>query len=186
MIYSIVSHMASAQAETARQNLSLELRRGALVLAVLAALDTEQYGYSLKTTLADKGVEIRGDERARELYMAAKAATPEDWSTEYLAFTVCVKVVDSLEDAIDHINEFGSHHTDGILATDTSAIDTFVAAIDSASVMVNASTRFADGGEYGLGAEIGISTDKLHARGPMGAADLTTYKWIVTGSGHIR
>ena len=123
---------------------------------------------------------------SRKLYLAAKAATPEDWSTEYLAFVVGVKVVDSIDEAIDHINEFGSHHTDGILATDTTAIDRFVASVDSASVMVNASTRFADGGEYGLGAEIGISTDKLHSRGPMGASDLTTYKWIVTGDGHTR
>jgi glutamate-5-semialdehyde dehydrogenase len=136
--------------------------------------------------LVSKGVEIRGDECARKIYPAAKAASPEDWTTEYLAFIVGVKVVDSLEDAIDHINEYGSHHTDAILATDSSAIDTFVASVDSASVMVNASTRFADGGEYGLGAEIGISTDKLHARGPMGAADLTTYKWIISGSGHVR
>jgi glutamate-5-semialdehyde dehydrogenase len=95
-------------------------------------------------------------------------------------------VVDSLQQAIDHINEFGSHHTDAILSTSPQAIDLFSRQVDSASVMVNASTRFADGGEYGLGAEIGISTDKLHARGPMGADDLTTYKWIVTGEGHVR
>jgi glutamate-5-semialdehyde dehydrogenase len=136
--------------------------------------------------LATKNVEIRGDDRARKLYVAAKAATPEDWSTEYLAFVLGVKVVNSIDEAIEHINEFGSHHTDGILATDSHAIDTFVQRVDSASVMVNASTRFADGGEYGLGAEIGISTDKLHSRGPMGAADLTTYKWIVSGQGHTR
>ena len=122
----------------------------------------------------------------RKLYPSAKPTTPDDWTTEYLAFIVGVKVVDSIDDAIDHINEFGSHHTDAILATDTHAIDQFVTGVDSASVMVNASTRFADGGEYGLGAEIGISTDKLHARGPMGAMDLTTYKWIVTGDGHVR
>jgi len=136
--------------------------------------------------LADKKVEVRGDERSLKYFPAAKAATADDWGTEYLAFIVGVKVVDSLDDAIAHINEFGSHHTDAILATDTTAIDQFVASVDSASVMVNASTRFADGGEYGLGAEIGISTDKLHARGPMGAADLTTYKWVVTGDGHTR
>jgi glutamate-5-semialdehyde dehydrogenase len=135
---------------------------------------------------ADAGVEVRGDERTRKLYPAAVAASPEDWQTEYLAFIVGVKVVSSLDEAIEHINAHGSHHTDGILSTDTLAIDRFVQRVDSASVMVNASTRLADGGEYGLGAEIGISTDKLHARGPMGAADLTTYKWIVTGQGHIR
>jgi glutamate-5-semialdehyde dehydrogenase len=136
--------------------------------------------------LASKGVEIRGDERTRQLYMAANAATPEDWGSEYLAFVVGVKVVDSVDDAIAHINRYGSRHTDGILSTDTRAVDEFVRRVDSASIMVNASTRFADGGEYGLGAEIGISTDKLHARGPMGAADLTTYKWVVTGDGHVR
>jgi glutamate-5-semialdehyde dehydrogenase len=136
--------------------------------------------------LAAKGVEVRGDERARSFYPAAKPASGEDWGTEYLAFIVGVKVVDSIDEAIDHINEYGSHHTDGILSTAIDSINQFVTRIDSASVMVNASTRFADGGEYGLGAEIGISTDKLHARGPMGAADLTTYKWIVTGEGHVR
>jgi|SRR5688572_4803827 glutamate-5-semialdehyde dehydrogenase len=136
--------------------------------------------------LAAKGVEIRADERARASYPAAKAASPNDWDEEYLSFIVGVKVVDSLDEAVEHINAHGSHHTDAILSRDAAAIDRFVNRVDSASVIVNASTRFADGGEYGLGAEIGISTDKLHARGPMGAADLTTYKWIVTGHGHVR
>lgn len=136
--------------------------------------------------LAAKGVEIRGDDRTRALYPAAKPVTPEDWDTEYLAFIVGVKVVDSLAEAVAHINEHGSHHTDAILSTNSESINRFVTGVDSASVIINASTRFADGGEFGLGAEIGISTDKLHARGPMGAADLTTYKWIVTGEGHIR
>jgi glutamate-5-semialdehyde dehydrogenase len=136
--------------------------------------------------LASKGVEIRGDEATRKFFAAAKAAGPQDWETEYLSFIVGVKVVDSLDQAIEHINHFGSHHTDGILSSSIDAINRFVTRVDSASVMVNASTRFADGGEYGLGAEIGISTDKLHARGPMGAMDMTTYKWVVTGSGHVR
>ena len=136
--------------------------------------------------LAAKGVEIRGDDATRKLYPAAKATTDEDWTTEYLAFIVGMKVVDSMDEAIAHINTYGSHHTDAILTTDTRSADHFVTNIHSASVMVNASTRFADGGEYGLGAELGISTDKLHARGPMGAADLCTYKWIVTGNGHTR
>ena len=136
--------------------------------------------------LAAKGVEVRGDERARQFYPKAKPTTAEDWDTEYLSFIVGVKVVDSMDEAIAHINEHGSHHTDGILTEDVRAAEVFATGIDSASVMVNASTRFADGGEYGLGAEIGISTDKLHARGPMGAYDLTTYKWVVTGDGHVR
>ena len=136
--------------------------------------------------LARFGVEVRGDERVRELFPAAKAASPDDWDTEYLSLVVGIKIVDSLDEAIEHINEHGSHHTDGIISGSRDAIEHFVTRVDSASVMVNASTRLADGAEYGLGAEIGISTDKLHARGPMGAADLTTYKWVVTGDGHLR
>jgi glutamate-5-semialdehyde dehydrogenase len=136
--------------------------------------------------LKAKGVEIRGDEATRKIWPATKAATPEDWDTEYLAFIIGIKVVKDIDEAIAHINEHGSHHTDGILSPDRKRIDRFVTRVDSASVMVNASTRFADGGEYGLGAEIGISTDKLHARGPMGANDLTTYKWVVSGDGHVR
>ena len=136
--------------------------------------------------LAAKGVEIRGDDRTRALYPAALPATEEDWPMEYLAFRIGIKVVDSIEEAITHINRYGSRHTDAILSTDTRAIQSFVAQVDTGSVMVNASTRFADGGEYGLGAEIGISTDKLHARGPIGAADLCTTKWVVVGDGHCR
>lgn len=136
--------------------------------------------------LAVKGVEVRGDEASRRFYPAAKPATADDWDTEYLSLTVGVKVVESLEQAIDHINRHGSHHTDAIVTENVLAAQQFVRDVDSGSVMVNASTRFADGGEYGLGAEVGISTDKLHSRGPMGAADLTTYKWVVTGEGHVR
>jgi glutamate-5-semialdehyde dehydrogenase len=136
--------------------------------------------------LAAKGVEIRGDDATRKFYPSTKPATDADWDTEYLALILGVKVVDSIDAAIDHINLHGSHHTDAILSADVRACDRFVREVDSGSVMVNASTRFADGGEYGLGAEIGISTDKLHARGPMGATDLTTYKWVVTGNGHVR
>ncbi len=113
-------------------------------------------------------------------------ATDEDWATEFLDLIVAIKVVDSIDDAIDHINQYGSRHTDAILTADILAADQFIARVDSADVMVNCSTRFSDGGEYGLGAEIGISTDKLHARGPMGAIDLTTYKWVVRGHGQIR
>jgi glutamate-5-semialdehyde dehydrogenase len=136
--------------------------------------------------LAAKKVEIRGDDKTRAIFRDTKPATPQDWDAEYLNFIVGIKVVSSMDEAIDHINRHGSHHTDAILSSSAKNIDQFVKRVDSASVMVNASTRFADGGEYGLGAEIGISTDKLHARGPMGASDLTTYKWIVTGDGHVR
>jgi len=136
--------------------------------------------------LLEAGCEIRGCERTCELLPEARLATEDDWYTEYLDLIVAVRVVDGLEAAIDHINTYGSHHTDAIVTNHIQAAETFVKAVDSASVMVNASTRFSDGGEYGLGAEIGISTDKLHARGPMGAADLCTYKYVVTGSGHVR
>ena len=136
--------------------------------------------------LVSKGVEIRADAATKSLVPCANDAAESDWSAEYLAFIIGIKVVDSLDEAIAHINKYGSHHTDAILSTDAAAIDQFTKRVDSASIMVNASTRLADGGEFGLGAEIGISTDKLHARGPMGAFDLTTYKWVVTGDGHLR
>jgi glutamate-5-semialdehyde dehydrogenase len=146
----------------------------------------KQFVPSICAALQDKQVEVRGDAATKSLVPSVIEATQEDWKLEYLAFVIGIKVVKSLDEAIDHINHFGSHHTDAILSTDQGAIDQFIKRVDSASIMVNASTRLADGGEYGLGAEIGISTDKLHARGPMGAFDLTTYKWVVTGNGHVR
>ncbi len=136
--------------------------------------------------LAEAGVELRGCDRSRAIFADMKPASEDDWAAEYLEMILAVRVVDSLPAAIEHINTFGSKHTDAIVTRSIAAADAFVTAVDSASVMVNASTRFSDGGEYGLGAEIGISTDKLHARGPMGAEDLTTTKWIVTGQGHVR
>ncbi|MGF1634030.1 MAG: glutamate-5-semialdehyde dehydrogenase [Phycisphaerae bacterium] len=136
--------------------------------------------------LHEAGVQVRGDEAIRQAFSPAKVANDSDWDTEYLDLVVSMKRVDDLEEAIEHINRHGSGHTDAILTDDVTAAEAFVAGVDSASVIVNASTRFADGGEYGLGAEIGISTDKLHARGPMGAADLTSYKWVVTGNGQTR
>jgi len=136
--------------------------------------------------LVRAGVELRGCERSRQIAPSMKPAAEQDWHDEYLALILAVKVVDGLDDAIAHINKYGSRHTDAIVTDSVAAAERFVTLVDSSSVMVNASTRFSDGGEYGLGAEIGISTDKLHARGPMGAEDLTTYKWVVTGSGHLR
>jgi len=132
------------------------------------------------------GVELRGCEIARSIVPEMKKATEDDWYTEYLDLILAVRVVDSLEVAVDHINTYSSGHTDAIVTSDIQSADYFVTNVDSSSVMVNASTRFSDGGIYGLGAEIGISTDKLHARGPMGVADLTTYKWVVYGKGSIR
>jgi len=135
---------------------------------------------------AGKGVELRGCERSRAIVPAMKAATEEDWYTEYLAPILAVRVVDSLDDAIAHIAQYGSQHTDAIVTQDHASAMRFLREVDSSSVMVNASTRFADGFEFGLGAEIGISTNKLHARGPVGLEGLTSRKWIVLGSGQIR
>ena len=135
---------------------------------------------------ADKGVELRGDAAARELVPAMKPATEEDWTTEYLAPILAVRIVPDLDAAIEHIARFGSQHTDAIVTSHYGNAMRFVREVDSSSVMVNASTRFADGFEYGLGAEIGISTNKLHARGPVGLEGLTSQKWIVLGTGQIR
>jgi glutamate-5-semialdehyde dehydrogenase len=136
--------------------------------------------------LIDHGIEIRGDMRTCEMIAGAKEAVEKDWSTEYLGPIISVKVSASLDEAIEHINRYGSHHTDAIITGDTTAARRFVARVDSAAVMVNASTRFNDGGEFGLGAEIGISTDKFHARGPCGLKELTSYKYVVYGRGQIR
>lgn len=136
--------------------------------------------------LSAHGIELRGDGRTRALVPQAKPATEEDFATEYLAPIMSVCVVDSLEEAIDHINRYGSKHTDAIVTGDLAAARTFVTAVDSAAVIVNASTRFNDGGQFGLGAEIGISTDKFHARGPCGIKELTSYKYVVYGTGQVR
>jgi glutamate-5-semialdehyde dehydrogenase len=135
---------------------------------------------------AAKGVEMRGDDAARAIVPAMKPATEDDWYAEYLAPIVAIGIVDSLDAAIAHIAKYGSQHTDAIVTEDYTSAMRFLREVDSSSVMVNASTRFADGYEYGLGAEIGISTNKLHARGPVGLEGLTSRKWIVLGSGQIR
>jgi glutamate-5-semialdehyde dehydrogenase len=142
---------------------------------------------SVAKSLRDRGVELRGDQRTCEVLGAdVKAATEEDWTTEYLDLILSIRVVDSLEQAVDHIEHYGSHHSDSIVTADEAAARKFLAAVDSAAVFWNVSTRFCDGGEFGFGAEIGISTDKLHARGPMGLEELTTYKYLVTGAGQVR
>ena len=136
--------------------------------------------------LESKGVELRGDEAACRLRPAMKAAKPEDWDAEYLDLILTVKIVPSLDAAVTHINTHGSHHSDTIVTADEAAGRKFTQEVDSATVYVNASTRFTDGGEFGMGAEIGISTDKLHARGPMGLEELTTYKYVIHGTGQVR
>lgn len=135
---------------------------------------------------AEKGVELRGCAKTRDILPSAKPATEEDWVTEYLAPILSIRVVDGMQQAIEHINQYGSHHTDTIMTQNYSKARHFLRVVDSSSVMVNASTRFADGFEFGLGAEIGISTDKLHARGPVGLEGLTSQKFIVLGEGQIR
>ncbi|MEO8440967.1 MAG: glutamate-5-semialdehyde dehydrogenase [Betaproteobacteria bacterium] len=134
----------------------------------------------------DKGIELRGDEATRRLVPGIREATEEDWYTEYLAPILAVRVVDGIDQAIEHIARYGSQHTDAIVTEDPARANRFLREVDSSSVIVNASTRFADGYEYGLGAEIGISTDKLHARGPVGLEGLTSLKWVVFGNGEIR
>ncbi|CAG1001673.1 partial glutamate-5-semialdehyde dehydrogenase, partial [Rhodocyclaceae bacterium] len=136
--------------------------------------------------LQGKGVEIRGCAETRAVVPGAKAATEEDWYTEYLAAIISVKVVADVGEAIEHINKYSSQHTEAIVTEDYTNAMRFLREVDSSSVMVNASTRFADGFEYGLGAEIGISTDKFHARGPVGLEGLTSQKWIVLGDGEVR
>ena len=136
--------------------------------------------------LQEAGVEIRGDEKTCKISPNVKRATEEDWSTEYLDLVLSVKVVSGIDEAIAHINRYGSHHSDAIITNSYIKSRKFLREVDSAAVYVNASTRFTDGGEFGLGAEIGISTDKLHARGPMGVKELTTTKFIILGEGQIR
>jgi glutamate-5-semialdehyde dehydrogenase len=153
---------------------------------VVHALVAAEFLPPMAKALTARGVEIRGDERTRELVPEARAADEADFATEYLGPIISVKVVGSLDEAIRHVNQYGSGHTEAIITSDLAAARQFTARIDSSAVMVNASTRFNDGGEFGLGAEIGISTDKLHARGPCGVKELTSYKYVVYGNGHIR
>ncbi len=144
---------------------------------------------ALLTALAAESVVLHGDEQTAGLAPESVdivAATEEDWATEYLSLDLAVKVVDSLDEAIDHIQRYTTGHTEAIVTDDINAAEAFSSRLDTAAIMVNASTRFTDGGEFGLGAEIGISTQKLHARGPMGLGELTTTKWIAYGDGHVR
>jgi len=136
--------------------------------------------------LVESGVVVRGCEKTRSLFPTALEVTEADYATEHMALELSVRVVDSVDEAIEHIRTFSTHHTESILTNDLANAEKFLAEVDSAVVMVNASTRFTDGGEFGFGAEVGISTQKLHARGPMGLPELTSTKWLVRGSGQIR
>jgi glutamate-5-semialdehyde dehydrogenase len=164
-------------------------RPGVCNAAETFLIHTNRSGDFLQGLLLDlqkMNVEVRGCDKTRERYDSVKPAMEEDWYTEYLDLIVAVKIVDSFDEAVDHINKYGSSHTDAIVTESFSAAQNFLRQVDSSSVMVNASTRFSDGGEYGMGAEMGISTDKLHARGPMGLKELTCQKFIVLGDGNIR
>lgn len=158
----------------------------AMETLLVAASVAEQVLPTLAEKYAEKGVELRGCPRTRDILPSAIPATEADWSTEYLAPVLSIRVVAGMQEAIEHINTYGSHHTDAIMTQNYSKARQFLRAVDSSSVVVNASTRFADGFEFGLGAEIGISTDKLHARGPVGLEGLTSQKYVVFGEGHIR
>ncbi len=143
-------------------------------------------GTAILNDLKNAGCEIRGDENVRAVFPSARPATEEDWRTEFLDAIIAVKTVDGVEEAIRHIETYGSHHTESIVTENPAVAERFLAALDSAIVLWNASTQFADGGEFGMGAEIGIGTGKLHARGPVGAQQLTTFKYIVRGTGQVR
>jgi len=146
----------------------------------------EEFLRRIGPVFRERGVELRGCDRARRILPEARAAAEQDWRTEYLDLILSVRVVKDIHEAIDHINTYGSHHTDAIVTESQRNAELFCDRVDSAAVCVNASTRMTDGGEFGLGAEVGISTDKLHARGPMGLEELTIYKWVVVGDGQLR
>ncbi|HEX4026762.1 MAG TPA: glutamate-5-semialdehyde dehydrogenase [Rhizomicrobium sp.] len=182
---------AKADLEKARSiTLNAKMRRtsicGAAETLLLDRAILKSHGLPILEDLAGAGCEIRGDDAVRDIFPAAKPATEEDWKTEYLDAIIAVKTVDGLQEAIRHIEHYGSHHTDSIVTEDQQAAETFMNSVDSAIVLWNASTQFADGGEFGMGAEIGIGTGKMHARGPVGAEQLTTFKYVVRGSGQTR
>jgi glutamate-5-semialdehyde dehydrogenase len=158
---------------------------GAMETLLVDQAVAEQFLPGMAAQFREKGVELRGCPRTRDI-IEANPATDEDWSTEYLAAILSIRVVEGLDAAIEHINHYGSHHTDAIVTEHQGQARRFMAEVDSASVMLNAPTCFADGFEYGLGAEIGISTDKIHARGPVGLEGLTCEKYVVVGDGQLR
>ncbi|MCI3180733.1 glutamate-5-semialdehyde dehydrogenase [Caulobacter sp. CCUG 60055] len=183
-------HAAADLAKARAVTVNAKMRRvsvcGALETLLIDRAAAQRLLPPIAADLAAAGCELRGDADARALVPSMLAATEEDWRTEYLEPILAVKVVDGLDGAVAHIAEYGSGHTDGIVTEDAATAEAFVAGVDSAIVLVNASTQFADGGEFGFGAEIGIATDKLHARGPVGAEQLTTFKYVVRGTGQTR
>lgn len=183
-------HAAADSEKTRSIVMNAKMRRlgicGATESLLIDAEIAEKLLPILASDLIQAGCALRGDEQARRIDSRIQAATEEDWGTEYLDAILSVKVVGNLDEAVRHINRYGSHHTDAIITEDAQVADLFTRQVDSAIVMINASTQFADGGEFGMGAEIGIATGRLHARGPVGAAELTTYKSVVRGNGQTR
>jgi glutamate-5-semialdehyde dehydrogenase len=182
---------ASANAEKAlRISQNAKIQRTGVCNAMETLLIDKAYpmahAAAILNNLVEKGVSLYGDAASQQLCAMVETVDPDQYHTEYLDMKLSVRIVDGVQGAMDHIEEYGSGHTDSIVAEDKDTQNTFIQGVDSSSVMINASTRFSDGAQYGLGAEVGISTDKLHARGPMGVESLTTYKWIVVGDGHIR
>jgi glutamate-5-semialdehyde dehydrogenase len=183
-------HQAADLAKARAVAMNAKMRRtsvcGAAETLLIDRSVLSSHGLPILADLAGAGCEIRGDEAVRAVFAAAKPAAPEDWSTEYLDAIIAVRCVDGLDQAVAHIETYGSHHTDAIVTEDAAAAEVFMNNVDSAIVLWNASTQFADGGEFGMGAEIGIGTGKMHARGPVGAEQLTTFKYVVRGNGQIR
>lgn len=181
-------HAAADPAKARAIALNAKLRRTGICGAMETLLLDATFGeaQAVVADLLDAGCEVRGDPRARALDPRIAPASAEDWDTEYLDAVLSVAVVDGLDGALAHIARHSSHHTDAIVTEDAAVAERFLAEVDSAIVMVNASTQFADGGEFGLGAEIGIATGRLHARGPVALEGLTTYKWVVRGTGQVR
>ncbi len=192
--YDGICHLYIAADAEPEQAIALAINAKCQSVQVCNALETllidqacaEQLLPRLHTAFSDKGIELRGCEKTRRILPGIAAATEEDWQTEYLAPILAVKIVTDIEQAIVHINHYGSGHTDSIATGSLDKAWQFEQQVDSASVLINASTRLSGGGDYGLGSVVGISTDKLHARGPVGPDELTTYKWVAYGNGHLR
>jgi glutamate-5-semialdehyde dehydrogenase len=192
--YDGICHLYIAEDAPPKQAVDLVINSKCQSIQVCNALETllvdkncaEQILPLLQTAFDSNNIELLGCKQTQKILQNISLATDEDWHTEYLAPILSIKIVDGIDQAIDHINHFGSGHTDGIVTQSLNIAQKFEQQIDSASVLINASTRLSGGGDYGLGSVIGISTDKLHARGPVGPDELTTYKWVVYGNGHLR
>jgi glutamate-5-semialdehyde dehydrogenase len=192
--YDGICHLYIAEDADPTQAIDLAINSKCQSIQVCNALETllvdkkcaKQFLPLLRTAFDSNNIELRGCEQTQNILQGISPASEDDWNTEYLAPILSIKIVNGIEEAIDHINHYGSGHTDGIVTQSLNRAQKFEQQVDSASVLINASTRLSGGGDYGLGSVIGISTDKLHARGPVGPDELTTYKWVVYGNGHLR